>query len=149
MRSNWRVARSMARSQRACCSPTPWLRSSADMPAIAFIGVRTSWLMLARNAVLARLEASAWTSSFVRSSSSWVCSSSSFVRSCNSRAARCASARRAWMAAARRRELRYTSAVVPAITASSSTASSATGQAKRLQSDRCSARSTPTVTKNG
>src|SRR6266699_3904133 len=30
------------------------------MPMITFIGVRTSWLMLARNIDLARVEASAW-----------------------------------------------------------------------------------------
>ena len=49
------------------------------MPMMPFIGVRISWLMLARNSDLARVEASAWsrasTSSVACALSCRVCSS--------------------------------------------------------------------------
>ena len=42
------------------CSGSSWLRSSSPlMPMTAFIGVRISWLIAARNVLLAALAASA------------------------------------------------------------------------------------------
>jgi len=51
-------ARTNSRYSR-CSRVNPVSRASSVMPMMPFIGVRISWLMLARNSLLARLAASA------------------------------------------------------------------------------------------
>jgi hypothetical protein len=63
------------RARRSCWPASRRLRSSSRAwPRMAFIGVRISWLMLARKALLARLAASA----------RWLASASWAVRSATS-----------------------------------------------------------------
>ncbi|MNY18894.1 hypothetical protein D3C86_1523030 [compost metagenome] len=58
------------------------------MPMTAFMGVRISWLMVARKVVLARLAASAWSLASRSASSRCLRSFSWFSRACSA-AARC------------------------------------------------------------
>jgi len=50
-----------------CASVSPLRRKMCAMPMMAFIGVRISWLMLARKALLARLAVSAASFAFASS----------------------------------------------------------------------------------
>ena len=59
MASNWREAWVTLVRLSTICGSLVWRRAMPVSPRIAFIGVRSSWLILARNAVLARLAASA------------------------------------------------------------------------------------------
>jgi hypothetical protein len=54
-----RPALAMRSSRPACSGVTAARRSRWTSPRMAFIGVRISWLMLARKALLARLASSA------------------------------------------------------------------------------------------
>ena len=75
------------------------------MPMIAFIGVRISWLMLARNSLFSRADSSAfWRASRSRSTACWIvsaCRRTAFApesrlawRCANSSVAACASSQR-------------------------------------------------------
>ncbi len=80
MDSKWWAALSTYSRRSAWAGVTPSRRSRWVRPRMAFMGVRISWLMLARKALLARPAASAWVLARVSSAVRWATSSSRWWR---------------------------------------------------------------------